>query len=49
MPTASARGASLTDCQYVAIAGISVQAQAPLTMARRIVELDRACERNPLL
>ena len=25
-----ARGAALTDCQYVAIAGISVQAQAPL-------------------
>jgi hypothetical protein len=32
MPTASARGAALTDCQYVAIAGIWVQAWPPLTL-----------------
>jgi hypothetical protein len=32
MPTASARGAAFTDCQYVAIAGIWVQAWPPLTL-----------------
>ena len=32
MPTASARGAALTECQYVAIAGIWVQAWPPLTL-----------------
>ena len=43
MPTAGARGAALTDYQYVAIAGISVQAQAPL---KRIEEITRGVVRR---